>query len=119
MDLNNKRIMVVGGAGLIGSHVVDELLKTGVKEILVYDNMFRGNSHNLEEAMKDPRVKINPHGGEILHEDILEVFFLVLIKLLLAVNVMLRPVMLFLEVQILFDFFVLLAGELLGILPQL
>ena len=53
MDLNNKRIMVVGGAGLIGSHVVDELLNTGVKEILVYDNMFRGNSHNLEEAIKD------------------------------------------------------------------
>ena len=72
MDLNNKRIMVVGGAGLIGSHVVDELLNTGVKEILVYDNMFRGNSHNLEEAIKDPRVKINPHGGDILHEDILD-----------------------------------------------
>jgi len=72
MELKNKRILVIGGAGLIGSHVVDELLATDVKEILVYDNMFRGNPDNLEEALKDPRVKINPHGGDILHEDILD-----------------------------------------------
>lgn len=72
MELKNKRIMVIGGAGLIGSHVVDELLKTDVKEVLVVDNMFRGNPDNLEEAMKDARVKINPHGGDILHEDILD-----------------------------------------------
>ena len=32
--------MVIGGAGLIGSHVVDELLNTDVSEILIYDNMF-------------------------------------------------------------------------------
>ena len=72
MELKNKRILVIGGAGLIGSHVVDELLATDVKEILVYDNMFRGNPDNLDEALKDPRVKINPHGGDILHEDILD-----------------------------------------------
>jgi len=72
MKLKDKRIMVIGGAGLIGSHVVDELLQTDVKEVLVFDNMFRGNPDNLEEAMKDPRVKINPHGGDVLHEDILD-----------------------------------------------
>ena len=72
MELKNKRILVIGGAGLIGSHVVDELLATDVKEILVYDNMFRGNHDNIEEALKDPRVKIYPHGGDILHEDILD-----------------------------------------------
>lgn len=72
MELKGKRIMVIGGAGLIGSHVVDELLATDVKEILVYDNMFRGNAGNLEDALKDPRVKINPHGGDMLHEDILD-----------------------------------------------
>ncbi len=30
MDIAGKRLLVVGGAGLIGSHVVDELLKTDV-----------------------------------------------------------------------------------------
>jgi UDP-glucose 4-epimerase len=72
MQLKDKRIMVIGGAGLIGSHVVDELLQTDVKEVLVFDNMFRGNPDNLEDAMKDPRVKINAHGGDVLHEDILD-----------------------------------------------
>ena len=38
MDLKGKKFVVVGGAGLIGSHTVDELLKEEVKEIIVYDN---------------------------------------------------------------------------------
>lgn len=72
MDLKGRRMLVVGGAGLIGSHIVDELTKTDVKEIVVYDNFFRGSMDNLKNAMKDPRVSIFPHGGDILHTDILE-----------------------------------------------
>lgn len=72
MELNNKRILVIGGAGLIGSHVIDQLVQTDVKEIIVYDNLFRGRVENLREALKDPRVKFYPHGGDILHSDILE-----------------------------------------------
>ena len=71
MDLSGKRILVVGGAGFIGSHVVDELLKTDVAEVVVYDNFFRGRRDNLREALTDPRVSISPHGGDILHSDIL------------------------------------------------
>ena len=72
MDLTNKRILVIGGAGLIGSHVVDELILTNVKEILVYDNMVRGNPGNLADALRDPRVKIFPHGGDVLQCDVLD-----------------------------------------------
>lgn len=72
MDLTDKRILVIGGAGLIGSHVVDELLLTKVKEILVYDNMVRGNPENLAGAFKDSRVRIFPHGGDILQRDVLD-----------------------------------------------
>ncbi len=71
MELSGKRIMIIGGAGLIGSHLVDELVKTDVREIIVYDNFFRGTMENLGDSLNDPRVSISPHGGDILHEDIL------------------------------------------------
>ena len=72
MNLKGKRVLVIGGAGLIGSHVVDELLSTDVGEIVIYDNFFRGSMDNLRAAMHDPRVSIFPHGGDVLHRDILE-----------------------------------------------
>lgn len=71
MDINGKRFLVIGGAGLIGSHIVDELIKTDVKEILIYDNFSRGSMDNLKEGLNDPRVRIFPHGGDILQRDIL------------------------------------------------
>ena len=71
MDLAGKKVLVIGGAGFIGSHVVDELLETDVGEVIVYDNFFRGRRDNLREALKDERVSIFPHGGDILHSDIL------------------------------------------------
>ncbi|HUS37949.1 MAG: NAD-dependent epimerase/dehydratase family protein [Pirellulales bacterium] len=72
MDLSGKKLVVIGGAGLIGSHVVDQLLATDAAEIVIYDNFFRGSRDNLSLALKDPRVSISPHGGDILHHDILE-----------------------------------------------
>lgn len=72
MDINGKRLLVIGGAGLIGSHIVDELIKTDVREIIIYDNFSRGSMDNLEQALEDPRVKIFPDGGDLLHADILE-----------------------------------------------
>lgn len=71
MDIRGKRILVIGGAGLIGSHVVEELLKEDVGEVIVYDNLSRGTHENLEEALKDPRCRIFEIGGDILQADIL------------------------------------------------
>ncbi len=72
MDIKGKKILVIGGAGFIGSHIIDELIKSDVKEIVIYDNFTRGTPDNIERSIKDPRVKIFSHGGDILHTDILD-----------------------------------------------
>ncbi|MDP7423260.1 MAG: NAD-dependent epimerase/dehydratase family protein [bacterium] len=72
MDLRGKRFLVIGGAGLIGSHAVDALMEEDVGEIVIYDNFTRGSRENLAEALRDRRVKIFELGGELLHRDILD-----------------------------------------------
>jgi UDP-glucose 4-epimerase len=58
MELKNARILVIGGAGFIGSHIVDELLARPVQEIVVLDNFIRGTRANLASAARDSRVQI-------------------------------------------------------------
>ena len=55
---HSGRIVVTGGAGLIGSHIVDELLRLGAAEIVVLDNFSRGRRENLSEALPGGRVRI-------------------------------------------------------------
>jgi len=71
LDIKGKNFLVIGGAGLIGSHTVDRLLKEDVESVTIYDNFFRGSQENLTEALKDPRVTIFEAGGDILQTDIL------------------------------------------------
>ena len=75
MELKGKRVVVIGGAGLIGSHAVDLLAKEDLAEIVIYDNFVRGTHENLENALKDPRVKIFEAGGDITQTDILDAAF--------------------------------------------
>lgn len=72
MDIRGKKLVLIGGAGLIGSHTVDALTKEDVGEIVIYDNLVRGSEENLELALKDPRVKLFQLGGDILQTDILD-----------------------------------------------
>ena len=72
MDITGKKFLVIGGAGLIGSHTVDALLKEDVGEVIVYDNFVRGRRENLSNATRDPRFKVYDIGGDILQTDILE-----------------------------------------------
>lgn len=71
MILDDKKVVVIGGAGLIGSHTVDALLTENLREIVVFDNFVRGTRENLASAMTDPRVKIFEAGGDITQTDIL------------------------------------------------
>lgn len=70
-DIKGKKILVIGGAGFIGSHVVDELLKEDIGGITIYDNFVRGTPDNIENALKDPRARVFDVGGDILQTDIL------------------------------------------------
>lgn len=72
MDIRGKKFVVIGGAGLIGSHTIDLLTREDVREIVVYDNFVRGRAENLADAIKDPRVRIFDIGGDITQVDILE-----------------------------------------------
>ena len=71
MNLKNKNILVIGGAGFIGSFVVSELLKTKVGKVIIYDNFARGKKSNLMDALGDPRCEIYPNGGDVRDIDTL------------------------------------------------
>lgn len=72
MNIKGSKILVIGGAGFIGSFVVSELLKEDVAEVVVYDNFARGKKSYLDEQLNDPRCSIFPVGGDIRDLDILD-----------------------------------------------
>jgi UDP-glucose 4-epimerase len=53
MSLKDKRILVTGGAGFVGSHIVDQLIEEGCRDVVVVDNMIRGRRENLVKAGGD------------------------------------------------------------------
>jgi UDP-glucose 4-epimerase len=57
-SLQGARCLVTGGAGFIGSTIVDRLLSEGASEIVVLDNFVRGTWANLETAISHPALRI-------------------------------------------------------------
>lgn len=57
-DLKGKRILVTGGAGFVGSHIVDLLCDEGCIEIVALDNMVRGRPENLKRALARGPVRL-------------------------------------------------------------
>jgi UDP-glucuronate decarboxylase len=55
-----KRILVTGGAGFLGSHLIDRLLSDG-HEILCVDNLFTGTKRNIEHLHTNPRFEFMRH----------------------------------------------------------
>jgi UDP-glucose 4-epimerase len=49
--LEGATVLVTGGAGLVGSHIIDQLIDEGAGEIRVLDNLIRGRRENLADAM--------------------------------------------------------------------
>ncbi len=70
--LDNARVLVIGGAGFIGSHLVSELLKHNVSEVVIYDNLTRGRLSYLTESLSDSRCHLYSYGGDIRDRDVLD-----------------------------------------------
>jgi UDP-glucose 4-epimerase len=58
MKIEGKKFLITGGAGLMGSHITDRLLAKGAAEIILLDNFIRGSMHNIEDALKNKRVRL-------------------------------------------------------------
>tara|TARA_B100000282_G_C31673251_1_gene463235 strand:+ start:52 stop:1026 length:975 start_codon:yes stop_codon:yes gene_type:complete len=69
--LKNSKVLIIGGAGFIGSALANEILKEPVKEVIFFDNFTRGKIDNIKDYLIDPRCKIFPYGGDIREVDVL------------------------------------------------
>ena len=56
--MQNRKILITGGAGLVGSHIIDQLAGCGASEIVILDNFGRGRRENIAEALRTGKVKI-------------------------------------------------------------
>ena len=70
MELVGATALVTGGAGTIGSTIVDQLLEEGVSEVRILDNLVRGSVANLDGALADPRVRLVE--GDIRDRDLVQ-----------------------------------------------
>jgi UDP-glucose 4-epimerase len=68
--LSGARVLVTGGAGTIGSTIVDQLLDGGVAHVDVLDNLVRGRVENLETALATGRVQLVD--GDIRDRDLIQ-----------------------------------------------
>jgi UDP-glucose 4-epimerase len=64
MSFSGKKVLVTGGAGFIGSHIVESLVKAGAK-VKVFDNFSSGKKENLNSVLDDIEIV----EGDILNKD--------------------------------------------------
>jgi len=70
MDVSKYCILVTGGAGFIGSYVIEELIKLKPLKIIIIDNLVRGSFDNMASFFKHPSVEF--HQGDIQNNELLE-----------------------------------------------
>ena len=63
-SLRGASVLVTGGAGFIGSHLVDRVIREGAREVVVIDNLFLGYEENLSDALRE---------GAVLYKDDAEI----------------------------------------------
>ena len=68
--ISNAVIFITGGAGFIGSYVVEELLTHAPRKIIILDNLVRGSLYNMKNFITEPRVEFIE--GDIRDTELLE-----------------------------------------------
>lgn len=58
MQFENKTVLVTGGAGFIGSHIIDRCLKEGAKKVICLDNFIASTGKNIAHLKNTPQVEI-------------------------------------------------------------
>lgn len=58
MSMNDARVLVTGGAGFVGSTIVDQALAAGATEVIVLDDLTRGRAENLQQARRHRAVRL-------------------------------------------------------------
>lgn len=64
-SLSGQSALVTGGAGFIGSHLVDRLITEGAREVVVIDNLFTGDESNLSSALNTGRAALYRDDAEL------------------------------------------------------
>ena len=73
-NYHRKRILITGGAGFLGSHLSERLLKEG-NEILCLDNFFTGTKENVAHLMDNPYFEVIRHDVEFpIHLEVDEIY---------------------------------------------
>jgi UDP-glucose 4-epimerase len=58
MDIAGSKLMLIGGAGLVGSHLAERLIDEPVSEVVIFDNFARGTRANLADALRSRKVRV-------------------------------------------------------------
>jgi UDP-glucose 4-epimerase len=66
LKIQGKKFVVIGGAGLIGSHLVEQLLNAKASKVIVFDNFYRGKINNLKSCLGNKSLKILKNRNNIL-----------------------------------------------------
>lgn len=56
-DISGNKFLVVGGASLAGSHIAEQLLQAGAKEVVLADNLSLGSSESIDFLLTNPRCR--------------------------------------------------------------
>jgi UDP-glucose 4-epimerase len=70
LDLKGARALVTGGAGFVGSHIVEQLIAAGAARVVVIDDFTRGRRENLDSLFGSPALEVIE--GDICHPSLLD-----------------------------------------------